>query len=30
MAKFQVMQQAGVAALSQAKSINMQAAQLIQ
>ena len=30
MAKYQVMQQAGVAALSQAKSINMQAAQLIQ
>jgi flagellin len=30
MAKFQVMQQAGVAALGQAKSINMQAAQLIQ
>ncbi len=29
MAKYQVMQQAGVAALSQAKSINMQAAQLI-
>ena len=30
MAKYQVMQQAGVAALAQAKSINMQAAQLIQ
>lgn len=30
MAKFQVMQQAGVAALAQAKSINQQAAQLIQ
>ena len=30
MAKYQVMQQAGVAALSQAKSINMQVAQLIQ
>ena len=30
MAKYQVMQQAGVAALGQAKSINMQAAQLIQ
>jgi flagellin len=30
MAKFQVMQQAGVAALAQAKSINMQATQLIQ
>ena len=30
MAKYQVMQQAGVAALAQAKSINMQASQLIQ
>lgn len=30
MAKFQVMQQAGVAALAQAKSINQQAAQLVQ
>ena len=30
MAKYQVMQQAGVAALAQAKSINQQAAQLIQ